>query len=426
MANLRIIVPRVGNLLSRVAASQVTLNTGSANSLFPITNLYDGIPSRAFISAAAGDLAVTVDGDLLQGYGLVEGTFSGGVAPGWTNGSTGGGTPAEEGAVVHSGGSTKSQKLTAASGSQVARVYRNLLCRAGETLNGDLWLRTDGTATICARLRDMQTGKYWNGSSWSASVSDWFTHATTTWTQKNTSPPTLDSAAVWKAGAGYVQLSFVVDGATATGSGYFDDAVLYPSIDFAGIFGHNVPVGATVELLSSTSSGWGSPTTEATLSVYQPSFYSILSSAVARRYWRLRITDPIALAALYMGQLVLGSTVTVTGSVDYPVSLRRRFDHTRAATRYGHQRVSAITQTPAREADLAFSLMPVAHLRELLQQVYLACSGDLNALVVIPRDDDPELCMFGRIDGVSEETLVMGDNWTTRLRVQEHPFPVVV
>lgn len=426
MANMRIIAPRAGNLLTRVASGQVTLTTGSANSLFPLSKIYDGIPSRAFIAASPGDIAVTVDGDLLQGYGLVEGTFSGGVAPGWTNGSTGGGTPAEEGTIVHPGGSAKSQKLTAASGSQVARVYRDVLVRAGETLNPDLWLRTDGTATICVRLQDLQTAKYWNGSAWAAGVANWFTHATTTWTQKNTTAPTTESAATWRAGWGWVRLSFVVDGATATGSGYFDDAVLFPTCDFIGLFGHNVPIGATVELLSSTSSGWGGPTTEATLTVYQPTFYSILPAGVARRYWRLRITDPIALAALYQGQLVIGSTVTLTGAPDYPITIRRRFDHTRASSRYGHQHVSAVTQTPAREADLAFSLLPVAQLRELLQQLYLASSGDLYSLVVIPRDDDPEVCMFGRIDGVSEETLAMADNWTTRLRVTEHPFPVVV
>jgi hypothetical protein len=425
MANMRIIVPRCGNLLTRVSASQITLSTGTANSLFPLSYLYDGIPSRAFAAAAAGNLTVDIDGDILQNYGLVEGTFAAGVAPGFTNGSTGTGTLAEEGTIVHLGGSTKSQKVSTGAGPGVGRAHRDILVRAGEVLTPDFWLRTDGTATICVRLQDQQTGKWWDGAAWQASVSNWTTHNTTTWTEKTPTAATLDSAVNWRAGLGWVRLSFVVDSATALGSGYFDDCVLWPSCDFCGVFGHNIPLGATVDFRSSTSSGWGSPTTEATLAVYQPSFYSILAAPVARRFWRVRITDAIALAALYMGQLVIGSTVTLTASPDYPVSVRRRTDHNRAVTRFGHPHVSAITQTPAREADLAFTLLPIAQFRELRDQIYLACNGDLNSLVAIPRDDDPEHCFFGRIDGALEHQLVMADNWTSRLHLVEHPFPVV-
>lgn len=425
MSSFRAVSPRM-NLLTRVASGQVTFSTNSANSLFPVARLSDGIPSRACIAAAAGSIAIDVDGDLLQGYGAMESTFAGGFAGGWSDGSTGGGVGADETSITHGG--SHAQKLTAASGSQVARGYRDILVQAGESIPIEAWLRGDGTATVYARVQDLTTFKWWDGSAWQSSVSSWGSRSSAASYAKSTSTIVVDSATNLRSGISTLRVSFVVDGSVATGSGYVDDVAMWPAVDFVSVHGHNIPLGATVDLLSSTSSGFGAPTTEASaIAVYHPSFYKILSAAHTNRYTRFKVTDSAAVAALYLGQLVLGATITMTAAPDYPISTRRRTDHDRAVTRYGHQHVSAVTTTPAREVTLPFGTRTAAEFREIRDRLYLAAVGDLHSLVVIPRDDDAEGCYFGRLDGALDDDLAVLDyRGRLALRVQEHPFPVVV
>lgn len=421
MSEFLFVSPQVLNLLAR---GVTTLSTGTANSLHPITNAYNGQPSKPLILSAAGSYTITVDGDLTQGYGAIEGTFSGGVAPGFTDGSTGGGVPAEEGAVVHSGGSTKAQKLTASTGSRVARVYRDVLVRAGEELSYEAYLSGDGTATVYARAQDLNTGKWWDGSAWQSSVSSIGSRATATYAA-TTDTITAETAVNLRAGLTTIRFSFVVDGSVATGSGYVDDFAVWPSVDFCGIFGHNIPIGATVLFRSSTSSGWGAPTTQATMTVYQPSFFSVLAAPVAERYWRFQVTDAIASVTPYVGEVVMGSTLALTKSVDYPLETTRMYRHTRMEGPLGHVFVGQRSARPSRVLPLTWGVMSAASLREIRDQLYLAAMGDLHSLIVIPRDDDPELCIYGRLQDEYRDGVAIVDYRQTGLVIVEHPFPVV-
>jgi hypothetical protein len=416
-------VPRALNLLSR---GTTTLSTGSAASGYPLTYLYDGKPSVPLVLAAAGNFTVDVDGDLLKGYGACE-TFSGGVATGWSNGSTGTGALAQGTGAGFFHGGASSQKLTSGA-SGVARAYRDTLVRAGEVLTWDtVWMKTDGVATVAMRLQDLSTGKWWTGSAWSASVTDITTHNTTTWTDKTPGTAvTVDTAINLRAGVTTLRLSFVVDSSTAAGSGYFDDVALFPSVDFAGAFGHNIPLGATVTLQSSTSSGWGAPTTEATLSVYQPSFYSLLSAPVARRYWRFRVVDTIADAARYLGELVISSAVTLTRAPDYPIRAPRSWRTGRAETMLGHPHVAQRASQPTRALEVTWGTSTAAEWREVRDSIFLAAAGDFRDIVLIPRDDDAETCIFGRIDPtIAEDQVILDYRGGYGLRIAEHPFPVV-
>lgn len=414
-------VPRALNLLSR---GTTTLSTGSAASGYPLTYLYDGKPSVPLVLAAAGNFTVDVDGDLLQGIGACE-TFSGGVATGWTNGSTGTGVLAQgSGAGFFHGGSS-SQKVTSGAAG-VGRAQVDKVVRAGEVISGDFWLKTDGTATICVRLQDLSTGKFWDGSAWQSSASNWTTHNTTTWTEKTPTAATVDTAANLRAGATTLRLSFVVDSATAAGDGYFDDVAIWPSVDFVGIFGHNIPIGATVELKSSTSSGWGSPTTEATLTVYQPSFYALLAAPVAKRYWRLQVTDAIADAARYVGELAISSAVTLTRAPDYPIRSPRSWRTGRGETVLGHPHVAQRASQPTRTLDVTWSTSTAAEWREVRDSIFLAAAGDFRDIVLIPRDDDPETCIFGRLaPTIAEDQVILDYRGGYGITVSEHPFPVV-
>ena len=421
MASTRVLASSKFNLLKRGTTS---ISTGTADANYPVTNLYDGEPSTPLLVTAAGNVTLDVDGDLLKQVGDMEGTFSVGVAAGFTDRSTGDGTPAQEGTLVHAG--AKAQKLsTAAAG--VARVSIDLDVLAGEVLSLSAWLRGDGTATISAQLQDLATNKFWNGSIWSSSSAVTWAGRSTASYAESTSTVTVDTADNIRAATTTLRLSFYVSSAVAAGAGYVDDVAVWPSVDCVSLHGHNIPVGAQVDLLSSTSSGWGSPTTEADdIPVYQPAFYSLLAAAVAKRYWRVRITDSIAREPIYIGELVIGAAVTLTASPNYPLPVAEAYRHQRAQTALGRRYVLQRVTQPARVATLDYEGLSAAQGRELRRLVYLASVGDLYPCVVIPQDDDAERVYHGRLatDEHEEQTEFLTYR-RVRLVVSEQPFPVL-
>ena len=206
-----------GNGYNQLARMATPATPESADTLFPIANLYNGRPWEPFRFGAAGTSGY-IDADLNQvTNGGFETAFSGGVpAAGWTVAGAATATrvttptpPVGTYALDVGGGYAAS--------SANAVVYTRLVA-SGETLTLNAYLYGVGagvTQHAQVWVRNKVTGNYWSGSAWSPAGTAVFNHTAASWSALKTSTFTVESYSVTL--SDLVELEIRCDGA-GTGS----------------------------------------------------------------------------------------------------------------------------------------------------------------------------------------------------------------
>ena len=192
------------------------------------------------------------------------------------------------------------------------------------------------------------------------------------------------------------------------GNAYADDILLYPTVNFVSVHGHNIAPAVTPEFRSSTDNFSGSDDLEATLTLSRPSFYGYLSTPQTRRYYQLDLNGT-NVETSWIGELVLGYVETLTRS---PETIRQAWVQT-------YLRDSVRTRTPGepyvtnigggrrRVLGLPFILGAEAELLEIRDEILDRTNHGARPLVIVPLS--------------SESAVVPGRVTEDALRVERDP-----
>lgn len=413
------------NQLTRMASAATP---ESAAAKYPIANLYDGIPNKPFIFGSAGGSGY-IDFDLQQ---LTNGgfeTWSGGAPTGWTVTLTDGGTVTEE-AVIFNGGA-KSAKLATAGGlSDAAQVSQIKYVPAGKSMSISAALYGTGAApTIALKVTNLVTGNSLDqNGAWgvgqtvmSRSAASWAT-ATVAFTVESYSDCGSRDLVP-------VQIVALVSTSLAV-SAYVDDVVLFPTISFASLHGHNIkPACGAIEIRSGTSSP--AATVRATFTHAQPTMFATFA-AVAARYWRLFVTtdpatgsDPV-LDAISIGELVLGEYATSTRNQNLGFETTLTDPQDRSASDIGPLQAFVRTTRGRRQLALQFRLLNTATDYAQWKEILERSRNGAFPLVVVVDSADSTSAIMCRVPPSWRVTRPLDAMRDHSLDLEEMPFPIVV
>jgi hypothetical protein len=403
-----------------LATGDVTVSP-TADALFPAANLPDGRPDSAFRfgSASTSECLITVDGNIVANGALD--TFSGSAPTSWTADGTV--ALSTESATRINGGSLIRQDLTVRSGQRVVV--------AGEA-------RNDGVAigVFGAVLQNLDTGKFYNGTSWTASPAQLVSGATSSYTTNGPYPVVVEGFATVGQDRTRLRLTLRNFAVTSTDYVFVRGWYLWQSADFASIHGHNIRADLVAQLRSSpdnfATTSSGSSITQATLTKAQPSFYTVLSSAIDDRYWQLRLLYNVLSTTIgnpptesvWLGEAVIGQATELTRPQDLGQELRMLADNIRVATPYGSAWSHRVGQSPRRVLGMSFNYFTSSEYQEARQEVFERSFGSANPIVVVPDDSQPEV-LHGRINNEWAVRQTLGTHFTDNdLVVVEDAFPV--
>lgn len=407
-----------GNLLAR---GTTTLATGTTDSNYPLTNIYDGIPGTPWrAGAAASTFRIKVDGNLVGNGGLE--TWSDATTAGtWTESNTGTGAGvAREGTTVNSG--TYAALFTAGTGTPGASLYQDITVRSGEQISVSVALRGDGTGTMRASLRNLTTGYYLTTSgTWQAASTDFATRSSSASYATTTKTPTVEAYSVTGADTCTLRLTIYINDASRTG--YADDCYLWPYVDFASIHGHTLSNKHTVTLERSTDgSAW---TSEGTMTVAPGAFYLAITSA-SYRYWSIAIADATALTAPQIGEAVLGQSVSLSQPWRHPTLAAagegEAWPQVRLVSPGGSVYARRRLDRQTRSRALTWQHTDATTKEQLLDELWRRTLGGTTPVVLIPWDSEA-VCLYGRVDSDIAPSRVDSAIWQTSLTFLEEPGP---
>ncbi len=394
----------------------------SANSLFPIANLYDGIPNKPFVFGSAGGSGY-IDFDMQR---LTNGgfeTWSAGAPVGWTVTTVAGGNVTEE-AVIVNGGSKSARLGTVGGLSDSARVSQRATFRAGSTANLSIALYGPAAgAVLVVYLRCVETGNYLQlgGGSWGA-INTLFSQIAQSWAS-NTVTFTVEPYSTTHSDT--VTLEVIADLTAATGrAAYVDDAVFVPGISAATIHGHNVPPASVPLLLKSGASSPGTTTTRGTFTLAHPTMYTTFNVAYDR-YWRLLTTADPPTDAIWLGELVLGEAVTMLREQNYGQTTSGVSAQDRSSNEIGPLQAFVRTERDRREVELQFRYTSAASFNQREELLARSRNGAYPFVLILDSSDATSAMMVRVPPRQAHQrslTLLRDASITT----EEMPFPVVI
>lgn len=416
MSSFRHAAGRYLNLLAR-ARSVVA---SSAQTEFPITWAFDKDSVRPWI-AAAGAADVTVRADLaFDDYGDFEGSFSGGIPPGWTSRHVGGGSSSKEAVITTAG--TGALELTTTTDTDVAEVSIDYTCARGEELRVTAKMRTDGLSgapTVACRIYDRHHRTWWNGAAWVAIAADAFTETAATYQTKDILVPLArgqgDTASIRISlrGTGPVGL---------TRSTYVDEFFVHPTWDAAALIGHNVDAGSGVVVQSSQDGAAYVKVGDATHR--SPSLYALAPTRQTTRWMGILIPGT-NVEPLYAGEIVFAQLVDPGHSWSNSMPTTWQPSQQRQKTPAGRSHVTAYSaHVPRRirlDLDLFSEAVRVAFRDDLALRTNL---GEHHAFV-IPDTANAD-CFYGRItEGLELTRTALSQHETGAIVLEEDGFPTV-
>jgi hypothetical protein len=424
VGQMRVLTGANFNLLRR---GVVTLTSGTAESSFPLTNVYDMLASEPLIFTAAGTpRRITVDLDYLQDQGAFE------SLTGWTDADAGTGVSALDASPRPGSGGTNAVKLTcgATGAANKAERYKDVTVPAGKKIKLYAYHDSDGTGVARLIIQNLRTGYYLTAAgAWSATI-DYAIASTSTAYPQSTVTFTVQSFSTCKADE--VTLRITVQNITATSDVWFDEVHLVPAVDVTSIHGHNFPPSATITVLSSDDN-FSTSTTRFTLTGAIPSCGEVLGAVVYARYWRLNIADSLATpqAAWRLGEWILGETYTLTQQPRHPGvapwSFSKTLPQVANATELGEETRIPLTEDGQRTRTYPFRDVVTSTLTTDLDEVVERSRYGTRSWLLIPDDTGTEALLVRLSgNGWSAESLSGGqDGWDRALAIQELPFPVV-
>lgn len=168
---------------------------------------------------------------------------------------------------------------------------------------------------------------------------------------------------------------------------------------FFSIHGHNIDSGITsITIISDTSSGFGaSPTTVATITTYPvPTFFKLISSPTARRYWRFKFNgtngNPIEI-----GEVVIGvkKSLTRTQLIKWKIQVRQ--PQIRVSGKgIPQDLVSNLSDFQQRTITLTFLAENYTEINQIRDELFVGTKWGEEPIICIP-DSTDEIVIHGRV-----------------------------
>ena len=322
------------------------------------------------------------------------------------------------------------------SGNAIGRT--TFVARAGETLTISFWSKLSSASTCFARIRNTITGNYYVSGAWQAAAGS-ATTATSTTGVVTTLTFAVESMAT--CGQELCTMRFEL-GLSSTAIAYFDDAAVWPAVDFISLHGHNLGASFTVNLQSSAdgatyaSETLQAPSSGTALVLAYPSCHGIIASPVTtKRYWRVLLTDGMSTAGgiPYIGQAVLGATITPTSQPRHyaidATGINYRYPQLRVPIPLGGERVQRLSAWANRVMKIAFLHKTEAAWADWRENFRRRMESGGWPGVVIPRDDESP-ALFGRAVGSWDSDREHEGPASLMARAEtlewvELPFPIV-
>lgn len=430
MSAARILTGPRFNFLSRALA--ITLSPDAADPLFPSAGLYDDRPATICkFNAATANEQILVDlNHILNGN--MEGGFVAGVATSWTK--AGAGACTSEGTIVHGG--TAAQKINSAAGNGT-NIFQMATLRPGESFKATVWGATGaGSATVFLIIQNELTQNYWNGAAWTSVFSDCARSNSSSYVQLSTTSnsPVVETSPLmlWYGTARLrMWLQVNVGGASTSDTvGYFDDAEIFPAVDTAALFWHNLDPALVVNWASgATTSAF---TTQSVMSVLPISFYSVLATPTFARYWLMQFVGtqivggtPGTVTPIWFGEYVLGQSTALLRQNDYNLVTKHHEFQNRVVSQVGDQYVYVLGGGPTRTLTIAIAETAATEYKQFRDAIMRHSRLGRDSCVLIPWDADPDVCVYGRFAPDVTETRELLTWWRNAGSVQEAAAPVV-
>lgn len=415
MSALRFIAgnPAYYNVLARGV-----LSSSSADALYPLANVKDGDPAKPFMFAATGaDLWVKVDTSLLVGSNFD--LWSAGSPVGWSKILSGAGTVTQDAVIMVSGSSAA---LNQPAGVDIASVFQDVTVRAGDWHKFDAFVRVGAGPTAEMTIRNLHTGNYLTPTvTWSATPQAALTQTNTAglFANKIATFQTEDYGTV---GEDTCTLRITLS-QTGAGLSWFDNAYLYPGVDFFSIHGHNLNARIPVVLESSPDdAAWS---TQITATSKKPAFAGISAAAPTfARYWRVRYSGT-PLARIFYGEVVVGQLASALRSHLYGWPTTFIFDQLRMETENGHVQTFKQAQFERRAVKLEFQVGAQNEFEQLRDAWTRRSFGGHYPMIVVPDDADAALVFQGRMTSELEVLKHFLAVWSTDIVFAESAFPTI-
>lgn len=386
---------------------------GTARTSFGLSGLWDGIPASPMIM---NEVYSTYYLDI--GVNLVQcGDGEQATAVGWTGSAA---TVATSATLAYKGAKSLYVSSSAAAGyaSQVISV------QAGEALGYHVALAGETAKLV---IYDRNTCRYLApGGTWQTGFIAVFSGTSASFTSA-TGTFTAPTASEWWAPMGDLEIK-VYPSEDMLGGACYAEVLVYPLINFVGLFGHNVPPATTMSLTSYANWWHGGTATVVASSTTQRRPVAWISTAgdLAAPFYRFALVtaggDPFE-SAWWGGELVLGRRRPLSVGADYPARIEMVHPQLRATTRGGTTWSVAAARYPTRQLILPFEVGSAAALE--LQDLALMTRGGQTPVVILPTDTHPNVCILGRTSERQTYSLLNFARQAAELVVSEEAFPSV-
>lgn len=366
-----VLVPSYSNVLSRGPG---TLTTTSEEASFPEAALFDGYAQEIFeFNSLPTDGIVKKDTNL-----VVNPTFTSSAAN-WTSG-----------------------------GSNIR--YQDINVLAGEQLTVSVVTNASTTGTI----QNIYNGNYLTSSgTWQAGSTNCFS--------VNGSASVAFQIESLIACKGFHTMPLRITVADYT---KMTSAILIPAVNFAAVFGHNLGNVTSLFEWSTDDSSW---TTAATMTIDQPAYYSYLSTALYKRYWRIKVGGTNH-EIPYFGEIVIGNAATLDPAQMWDWKEREQWPAHVHRNDAGQSTVTLMTSKPMR--GLSMRLMPTnstddpAKLIAIRRSIWERSKAGAYPIVVVPRSSRADV-VLGRLSQSLEVSQLLPNAQAFSLDVDPLPYPCV-
>lgn len=425
------------NTLERVNATPTASPT--ADTTYTAANLSDRFPNKPMLfSSFSTSSYIQIDTNMVANGGMeTAATSSTGDLGSWTESNNGTGNVTQTVTAGEFSAGSAGMKLDGGTGT--ATAFQDFNIRSGERFWLTVDMRTTGptstggaAAPMTVRVRNLNTRNFLTtAGAWTATTTEALITSSSSFATVAIAAYAETMSTVTKTDLTRIRVTIVNQ--TASRIGYADECYMGPSYDLMSVHGHNIDPCIAVTMLSSSSSGFGTSTTEATFTANQPSFFSALSSARDNRYVRLSLegTPTTATAGanrIYsIGELVLTQKTDPTNDPLSGIKVAIKDSQTRPESSdpisgrsflYGDHETRTLSVSFLHDSTGAWQ-----EYRDLL---YRRSRLGHHPIVICPLSTEAEI-IYGKLDPeLSYEQPSYLQRKTDTIAIRELPFPSFV